>query len=162
MDGLDLNQFKREPLAPRSAATDARPTTSKRTPTTTRRTSNDWFVKGPLPGPWLSLAAELPGKCLHVAMAVWYMAGLKKQTSVPLTRQTLAKFHVLPDAGRWALKKLEAARLVAVERKPGCAPVVTIQDAPAGATANDSSVASLERADVKKAGRSSGGTPERP
>ena len=43
------------------------------------------FVKGPIPLPWLEAAARLPGKSIHAGIALWYVAGLTRSRSVPLS-----------------------------------------------------------------------------
>ena len=74
-------------------------------------------------------AAILPARALHVALAVWYLAGLEKDWQVKLTWSVLARFGLSAYTGRRGLAALELAGLVTVERRPGCCPVVTIQDA---------------------------------
>ena len=119
MSPLDLDLFRALPNG------ETKPAKVKSPPT---HQAGEWFVKGPIPGPWLSVAAALPGKSLHVAMALWFAAGLTKRRKVKLTRQFLERFSVKPDAGRRALQKLETASLVTVERGPGRCPTVTIND----------------------------------
>ena len=91
-----------------------------------RRYRSGWFLMGPVPGEWLGRAAALPGKSLHVALAIRHETDLKKNKSVKLCRAHLRKFAVLPDAARRALKCLEDARLIDVVRNPGQCPVVTV------------------------------------
>ena len=93
-----------------------------------RHKPGEWFLRGPIPGKWLSKSATLTGSSLHVALAVWYLAGLKRSPQVTLTRKTLLLFGVLPDAGRRGLIQLERAGLVSVERAPGSSPRVTLLD----------------------------------
>jgi hypothetical protein len=62
-------------------------------------------------------------------LAVWYLAGVEKRRQVKLTWGVFAKFGVSPDAGRRGLADLERAGLVAVDRRAGCCPVVTLLDA---------------------------------
>ena len=38
------------------------------------------FIKGPIPLPWLQATMQLPGKTLHLALAIWYLAGLNRKT----------------------------------------------------------------------------------
>lgn len=123
-----------------------------------RHKTGEWFVKGPIPGEWLSEAAKLPGRVLHVGVALWFAAGLSKQREVKLTRQLLARFGIKPDAGRWALKKLETAGLVSVHRTSGRSPIVTIEPFASG----KNSVAIPSRSAINDAGRASALTPERP
>jgi DNA-binding MarR family transcriptional regulator len=118
---LDLERFR---------ATSKTEPDQTRPQTPPRHEPGEWFVKGPIPGEWLSRAAALPGKSLHVALAIWYLAGRSKCRTVKLTRQVLSRFGVLPDANRRALQRLESAALVTVKRSPGRAPIVTIEAAP--------------------------------
>ena len=98
------------------------------------RKRGEWFLCGPIPGRWLTAAANLRGRALHVALTVWHEVKLGKNGKARLTHAALARFGVRPKAGREALTKLELADLVKVERRPGCAPVVTIL--PAGSHGN--------------------------
>jgi len=36
------------------------------------------FLKGPIPWDWISRAAKQPGKAVHVALVLWFLAGIKK------------------------------------------------------------------------------------
>jgi hypothetical protein len=117
MHPVDLDQFR----AKRNG--DLRPAEPKRAP---RHKAGEWFLKGPIPGEWLHRAAKLPARSLHVALAVWYLAGVGKRRQVKITWGVFAKFGVSPDAGRRGLTALERAGLVAVDRSPGRCPVVTI------------------------------------
>ena len=91
-----------------------------------RRSSKRWFLKGPIPGDWLAKAAHLPGKALHVGLAVWHLSALKNRTTVRLTRQALDRFGVNRDSGYRGLNALERAQLVRVERRQGRRPIVQI------------------------------------
>jgi hypothetical protein len=84
------------------------------------------FLRGPIPLDWLSRAAALPGRSLHVAIAVWFMAGLKKTNVVPISNVTSLQFGLDRNAKYRALDWLESANLIKVERRPGRAPIVTI------------------------------------
>lgn len=86
------------------------------------------FLKGPIPLPWLELAARLPGKSLHAGIALWYAAGLNRSRSVPLSNIASLRLGLDRNAKYRALGWLEEAGLIAVERKFGRAPVVTILD----------------------------------
>jgi hypothetical protein len=68
----------------------------------------------------------LRGRVLNVALALWYLAGLEKCRTVKPTWAVWKRFGVSPDTGRRGLALLENEGLVAVDRKPGCCPVVTI------------------------------------
>jgi len=86
------------------------------------------FVKGPIPLAWIIQAASLPGKTLQVGVALWYLAGLKKSRSVTLDSKTLNLMSVSRDAKSDALRRLEKAGLVTVERRSGRLPIVSLLD----------------------------------
>jgi hypothetical protein len=88
------------------------------------------FLRGPVPLDWLSRAAALPGRSLHVAMAVWFMAGLRKSRTVPVSNVTGLQFGLDRNAKYRALEWLENAKLISVERQVGRAPIVTILEPP--------------------------------
>jgi predicted transcriptional regulator len=71
---------------------------------------------------------ELPGSALHVAIKLWFHAGLTKSRTVAVS---LSRVEGL---SRWTasdgLKHLEQAGLVVVERHAGRKPIVTLLDAP--------------------------------
>ena len=92
------------------------------------RRQSGWFIRGPIPGQWIGEAAKLPGKSLHVALAILYLAGMNKDKGQPvaLCRRTLALFGVGQRAGREALTRLDAAGLVSVVRRSGYCPRVTV------------------------------------
>lgn len=84
------------------------------------------FIKGPIPLDWISRAACLPGKTLHVALALQYLAGLQKTDTVKLGAKVLANLGVARDAKYDALVRLQQAGLIAVAQAPGRTPVVTL------------------------------------
>jgi len=86
------------------------------------------FLNGPVPLPWLQAAARLPGRSLHVGMVLWYVAGLSGSVSVRLGNTLCLRFGFDRNAKYRALRSLGDARLVAVKRKRGRSPQVTILD----------------------------------
>ena len=90
------------------------------------------FVKGPIPLPWLEIAARLPGKSIHAGLALWYVSGLTRSRSVPLSNIASRRFGLDRNAKYRALQWLEEAGLVAVQRKLGRAPLVTILEPEGG------------------------------
>jgi hypothetical protein len=58
------------------------------------------------------------------------MAGLKKTSVVPVSNITGLQFGLDRNAKYRALEWLESANLIAVERRAGRAPIVTILEAP--------------------------------
>lgn len=117
MDPLDLDTFRAKPND------RPQPARLKRLP---RHQPQEWFFKGPIPGDWLQRAAALPGRALHVGLAVWHAASLERSDEARLTGRLLSRFGVQPDAGRYGLAALERAGLVAVVRHRGRCPIVSI------------------------------------
>jgi hypothetical protein len=84
------------------------------------------FLKGPVPMHWLSVAAKLPGKALAVGLWLWFSSGLTRSPTIKFSVSHLEDWGVPPSTARRALKSLEGAGLVRVERLPGCKARVTI------------------------------------
>jgi hypothetical protein len=84
------------------------------------------FLSGPIPLAWLVIAAKLPARSLHVGLALWYSVGLSGSTSVSLSNILCSRFGLDRNAKYRALRSLECAGLVAVQRKRGRSPLVTI------------------------------------
>ena len=80
-----------------------------------------------LPLAWANKAGRLPGKALHVALAIWRQAALKKSMTTSLPNGPLDGYGVKERAKRAALLALEGAGLIQVEWKAGCNPIVTIK-----------------------------------
>jgi len=78
---------------------------------------------------WLGRACALPGKALAVALAIWFLSGLRRgeKVGLKLTGEILKRFDV---SDRWkksrALTALREAGLIEVEQRPGKNPLVTI------------------------------------
>ena len=84
------------------------------------------FLKGPIPIAWLKLAAELPGKALHLGIAIWWLYPMSKTQPFKLTGKALNFLGISRDAAYDALKRLEARGLIRVQRLPGQRPMVEI------------------------------------
>ncbi len=119
MSPLDLKKYRRPPSVQPVAPTPKRPL---------RRRSAEWFIKGPIPGSWLSDAAKLSGRTLHLAIAIWHEVALAKRPGALLRNKTLGLFGVSRSTAYVGLKRLEAAGLVRVDRHNGRRPKVTICD----------------------------------
>jgi hypothetical protein len=67
-----------------------------------------------------------------LGLLFWREAGFRRQRTVPfnLTRRAQSLGYSIRTARR-CLRKLEQAKLVAVDRHPGCCLEVTLLDAPA-------------------------------
>jgi hypothetical protein len=84
------------------------------------------FLKGPVSMEWLSMAAKLSGKALHLAVAIQWLAGMSPAQKLKITAKTLELLGVSKDAYRDGLRRLEEAELVSVERRVGQFPWVSI------------------------------------
>jgi hypothetical protein len=86
------------------------------------------FLKGPIPFNWLAKAARQPGKALHVAIAIWFFAGVTRSRSVALSSRLMFSLGSSRFSTYRGLKALEEVGLVTVIRHRGRNPRVTIQD----------------------------------
>lgn len=76
---------------------------------------------------WLSRASHLPGKALHIALAIQWLAGMNAGKPFKLTANALAVMGVSDDAAGGGLKRLEAANLIVVGRMPGQRPMIAVR-----------------------------------
>jgi hypothetical protein len=90
------------------------------------------FLKGPVQWSWIERASRLPGKSLNVGLCLWRLAGATKSKIVKLSNSEVAALGVDCHAKLRALKQLEAAGLIQVERHRGSFPRVTILKVVAG------------------------------
>lgn len=88
------------------------------------------FLKGPIPWNWISMAAKVSGKgkALHVATALWFIAGIKNNRTIILSYNVLKEMGVKRNAVYRGLDALEETGLVSTIRHDGCCPIVTIND----------------------------------
>jgi hypothetical protein len=93
-----------------------------------RLESKHRLLRGPIPIDWLLAAARLPGRSLHVAIALRVYGDREKSLVVPLSNISGKRFGLDRNAKYRGLAWLEAARLVSVRRRLGCSPIVTILD----------------------------------
>ena len=84
------------------------------------------FLKGPISMEWLSVAAKLPGKAFHLAVAIQWLAGMSSNQKLKITAKALELLGVSKDAYRDGLRRLEEAELISVERRVGQFPWVSI------------------------------------
>jgi len=77
---------------------------------------------------WILRAARLPGKSLHLAIALQFKAFDQGKRQVELGNVVWQRFGVDRNSKYRSLAWMESAGLIAVERKIGRAPVVTILD----------------------------------
>lgn len=75
---------------------------------------------------WLAEVAKLPGKSLHLGIALAWMAAMRGGPRVQLGRRVMARFSLSRDACYDGLRRLEAHGLIKVWRLPGRSPMVTL------------------------------------
>ena len=90
------------------------------------------FLKGPIPWAWLSAAARLPGRALHVAIGIRLWTGIKKTDRIAFSVSTLAELGVSRPAAYRGLTALEGRGLVTVDRHRGRKPRVTVVEIDSG------------------------------
>jgi hypothetical protein len=93
-----------------------------------RHKRGEKFLKGPIPWVWLVEAAKLSGKALNLAIVIWFLAGIKRRRKIVLSSAVVRTLCVNRYAKNRALKKLETAGLISVERHKGRNPTVIILD----------------------------------
>ncbi len=83
--------------------------------------SKKTFIKGPIPLPWVTKAAFLPGhKTLQVGLLLWYTSGLaKSKKGLKITSTACELFSISSSTLRRSLETLETAGLIYVNRSPG-------------------------------------------
>jgi hypothetical protein len=84
------------------------------------------FLKGPIPMTWLGVAANLSGKALHVAIALWFWSGIKKSKTFVLPSNTIRGFGVSRQTCYAQLKAMEKAGLLSVKTRSGKKPEITL------------------------------------
>lgn len=77
------------------------------------------FLKGPIPLVWISKVSMLPGKAFQTALAILWLTDMSGGGPIKLSRQAMQRFSLSADAARDAVKRLEAAKVITVERKVG-------------------------------------------
>jgi DNA-binding transcriptional ArsR family regulator len=84
------------------------------------------FIAGPVDVTWLSQARKLGVAALWVGLGLWFLRGLRRSDSFIVSNLILREWNVLPDAKRRALRALEKAGLITVERRGKRSPRVTL------------------------------------
>jgi hypothetical protein len=85
------------------------------------------FLKGPIPLSWIQQVGRLPGKALHVAMAIRWLTDMNYGQPIKISKKAMELFGFSNDACSEALKRLEAEGIIEVERLPGQKPIVTLK-----------------------------------
>jgi len=84
------------------------------------------FLRGPIPWRWLTLAMKLPGRTLAVGLILWREAGILDNRTLPLSHARLRDCGIDRHTARRALRSLEQAGLVKIDRPAGRCLQVTI------------------------------------
>ncbi len=113
----------------------SRPSTAGPPSKAWRPRRRELFLKGPISWTWLSTAAQLPGRALHVALAIQLWVGIKRSNRIALSISKLAALGVGRHAAYRALKSLEQAGLVTVDRHVGRKPWVRVSEVKDGSPA---------------------------
>jgi hypothetical protein len=89
------------------------------------------FLMGPVPWPWIIVAADLPGNALLIGLCLWRLAGAMKCKTVWLGNADLTPLGIDRSSKSRALRALEGAGLIEVVRERGRFPKVTLREMPA-------------------------------
>jgi hypothetical protein len=84
------------------------------------------FIKGPVSMSWLDQAYKQGGPALYLGTCLWLLRGLRKSDTFVVSNVFLQEHGIKPDSKWRALRKLERAGLVRVERRGKRSPQVTI------------------------------------
>ena len=84
------------------------------------------FIAGPVDVVWLLQARRLGVTALLVGLALWHIKGLRRTDTFIVSNVMLQEWDIEPDAKRRALRALERAGLVKIERRSKRSPQVTL------------------------------------
>jgi DNA-binding transcriptional ArsR family regulator len=84
------------------------------------------FIAGPVDVAWICEASRLGVKALLVGLALWHIRGLRKTDTFIVSNLMVQDWGIEPDAKSRALRALEKAGLVAIERRGKRSPQVTL------------------------------------
>lgn len=87
------------------------------------------FISGPIPLAWIMQANALPGKANAVAIALWFLAGVKKTKTFRLTGQVQEIACCTRQSFYKALDRLEIAGLIAQHKSAGRRTEISILEA---------------------------------
>lgn len=120
---FDMESFRLPTVTQQAVRMTAEPATDAKPRMMTQR-----FIKGPIPVSWLRKANSLPGHtALPLGLCLWHQAGLERsKADLRLTTKLKGQFELKDRSVTDALKALEKAELVSVQRPPGRCAIVTI------------------------------------
>jgi DNA-binding transcriptional ArsR family regulator len=84
------------------------------------------FIAGPIDVAWLSQARKIGVTALWVGLSLWFLRGVRHSDNFIVSNLIVREWGVLPDAKSRALRKLEKAGLITIERRGKRSPHVTL------------------------------------
>ena len=84
------------------------------------------FIAGPIDVSWVVQASRLGVKALLVGLALWHLKKLRQADTFIVSNLMVQEWGVQPDAKRRALRALERAGLIRIERREKRSPQVTL------------------------------------
>jgi DNA-binding transcriptional ArsR family regulator len=84
------------------------------------------FIAGPIDVQWVVQASGLGVKAQLVGLALWHLKGLRRNDTFIVSNLMMREWGVQPDAKSRALRALERAGLIRVERQGKRSPKVTL------------------------------------
>jgi DNA-binding transcriptional ArsR family regulator len=84
------------------------------------------FIAGPIDVSWVVQAKRLGATALLVGLALWHLKKLRQADTFTVSNLMLQEWGVQPDAKSRALRALERAGLIRVERHGKRSPHVTL------------------------------------
>jgi hypothetical protein len=84
------------------------------------------FIAGPIDVQWVVQASRLGVKALLVGLALWHLKRLRQADTFTVSNLMMREWGVQPDAKSRALRALERAGLIRVERRGKCSPHVAL------------------------------------
>jgi DNA-binding transcriptional ArsR family regulator len=84
------------------------------------------FIAGPVDVLWVVQASRLGVKALLVGLALWHLKRLRQADTFTVSNLMLQEWGVQPDAKSRALRALERAGLIRVEKRGKRSPRVTL------------------------------------
>jgi len=94
----------------------------------TKKRINGKFLKGPISLDDLSKVAALPGKTLATMIAIWILDSIHNGETFKLSMALLRKLSVGRNAAYSALKHLEDAGIITVDRLSGRLTLITMTE----------------------------------
>jgi hypothetical protein len=98
----------------------------KPTPHRSRHRPGELFLKGPIPARWLYSTFKLKRHATQMAIHLWILAGMRGSHTFRVSLWDLPEGTFTRWTAYRALRELERAQLISVERKRGRQATVTI------------------------------------